>query len=170
MANPNIANLSSIYGNFAFLRKGVATNDTVPSSEVGTHNILANASSSGKIFKLNSLLITPVENDFSGLTSGGLSGRAFGNTTIPPKFSIILNSGGTDHYLVNDKIIPEGGDTVFTRDNGIYLTENQALKFFSSTNNTYYNTNDTLAWYSSSFHRRRFTWILDLALSYEEIS
>lgn len=171
MANPNIVNVSSIYGNSAFLRKGVATSDTVPSSEVGTHNILANPSSSGKIFKLNSLLITPIKNDFSGLSpGGGESARAFSSTTEDPRYSIIINSGGTDYHLVNDKIIPEGGDTAFTKDSGIYLTENQTIKFFSSTNNTYYNTTDTLSYYSLSFHKRRFTWILDLELSYEEIS
>lgn len=174
MANPNIANLSSIYGKTSFLKKGIATNNAVPSSEVGTHNLLANASSSGKIFKLNSLFVSLIYNDFSGLQYGGLSTSRVANSIVLPKYTILLNNGSTDHILINDRPIAENDDVLYdiglTKDHGIYLQEGETLKFLSSTNNTYYNSTENLVYYGQYQSKKQYTFGFNLSISYEEIS
>ena len=170
MANPNLANVSNIYAKNTTIAKGLASNGSVPSSQVGTFNLLNNPSNSGKIFKINMINVGAISNTFTGTYSGDSTDRLFGGEAITPKYSLLINSGGVDYYIKSDKLIEGGSDVAMSRDDSIYLSEGQTLKFFSSTNNEYYNSTETQTYYSMTVHKRRLTWGLGFIVSYEELS
>ena len=97
MANPNIVNVTSILGNSL-------------SVAVGT----SNAASSGKVFKINSIVIANIDgtsaadvtvNIYSAAALGG-SGLAIASTiSVPADASLIVTDKTTSFYLLENQSI-----------------------------------------------------------------
>ena len=107
MANPNIVNVTTIYGN---------TSSTLISS---TSNPFAtalvnNAASSGKVYKINSIVVANVDGTsaaditiqiFSQDDLGG-TGTAIASTiSVPADATLIVTDKSTSFYLLEDKSI-----------------------------------------------------------------
>ena len=103
MANPNLINISSIYGNTAFSTVGTST-----------ANVVANPTGSNSLYKINGLLI---------------SNYATNSYTI----SVQINSSGSNTYVISNAVVPANATlTVLGRDNMIYLTENTSIQAVSN--------------------------------------
>jgi len=103
MANPNIVAVVTINGN----TKAAAVGTTIT-------EICSNATSSGKIFKVNSLYISNIDGTTAAdLTVNHYSQAALGGTAIAIASTI---SVAADSTLV-----------VITKDSAFYLLENQSL-------------------------------------------
>ena len=102
MANPNIVNVSAIYGN---------TSNTALSTTAVT-SLVSNAASSGKVYKINSLVVANVDgtntaeitiNVYSNATAG--SGTAFAiayTISVPADASLVVVSKETSFYLLEN--------------------------------------------------------------------
>jgi len=107
MANPNIVNVTTIYGN---------TSSTLISSTADPFAtaIVNNAASSGKIYKINSIVVANVDGSataeitikiFSQDDLGG-TGTAIASTiAVPADASLIVTDKTTAFYLLEDKSI-----------------------------------------------------------------
>jgi hypothetical protein len=107
MANPNIVNVSAIYGN---------TSSTLISSTVDPFAtaLVNNAAASGKIYKINSIVIANVDGTsaaditikiFSQDDLGG-TGTAIASTiSVPADSTLILTDKSNSFYLLEDKSI-----------------------------------------------------------------
>ena len=98
MANPNIVNVTAIYGNTS--TAALATTNAA---------IVSNASGSGKIYKINSLYIS----NSQGTNAADVTIEHVGATRIPLASTI---SVAADSTLV-----------LITKDTALYLLENQTL-------------------------------------------
>ncbi len=110
MTNPNIVAVATINGNSLSAAVGTGAPDT---------QILSNASSSGKIFKVNSLYIANID----GSASADVSVRIYNQATL----------GGTALALVST--VPVAADStlvVITKDTAIYILENSSIGVFAS--------------------------------------
>lgn len=100
MANPNIVNVATINGNVA--GQAVATSMTA---------IITNASASGKIYKINSLVVANVDGT--------------NNATISADVVI----SGTSYAIAHTIVVPADSSIVLIgKDSPIYLTENSSLQ------------------------------------------
>jgi hypothetical protein len=107
MANPNIVNVSEIYGN---------TSSTLISSTADPFAtaLVNNAAASGKIYKINSIVIANVDGTsaaditikiFSQDDLGG-TGTAIASTiSVPADSTLILTDKSNSFYLLEDKSI-----------------------------------------------------------------
>jgi hypothetical protein len=107
MANPNIVNVSTIYGN---------TSSTLISSTADPFAtaLVNNAASSGKIYKINSIIAANVDGTaaaditikiFSQDDLGG-TGTAIASTiSVPADATLIITDKSTSFYLLEDKSI-----------------------------------------------------------------
>lgn len=116
MANPNIVNVTSIIGNS--LSVAVGTSAT---------QLASNAASSGKVFKINSIVIANIDgtsttditvNIYSAAALGG-SGLAIASTiAVPADASLIVTDKTTSFYLLENQsigaIAGTAGDLVAT--------------------------------------------------------
>ena len=116
MANPNIVGVTAIVGNS--LTVAVATSAT---------QLASNASSSGKVFKINSILIANIDgtaaadvtvNIYSAAALGG-TGLAIASTiSVPADASLIVTDKTTSFYLLENQSIgalaSASGDLVAT--------------------------------------------------------
>ena len=103
MANPNIVNVTSIIGNS--LTVAVGTSAT---------QLASNAASSGKVFKINSILIANIDgtasadvtvNIYSAAALGG-TGLAIASTiAVPADASLIVIDKTTSFYLLENQSI-----------------------------------------------------------------
>jgi hypothetical protein len=103
MANPNIVGVTAIVGNS--LSVAVATSAT---------QLASNASSSGKVFKINSILIANIDgtaaadvtvNIYSAAALGG-TGLAIASTiSVPADASLIITDKTTSFYLLENQSI-----------------------------------------------------------------
>ncbi len=111
MANPNIVNVTTINGNSAFAAIGTGSpTDT---------QILSNAASSGKIFKVNSLYIANID----GTASADVSVRIYNQATL----------GGTAFALISTAAVAADSTlVVITKDTAIYILENSSIGVFAS--------------------------------------
>ena len=110
MANPNIVNVATINGNML----SAAVNELASQSQIVT-----NAASSGKIFKINSLYVANID----GTSSVDISVRMFSQAAL----------GGTATAIAST--VPVAADTtlvVITKDSAIYVLENQSMGIFAS--------------------------------------
>jgi hypothetical protein len=115
MANPNIVNVTSIYGTTTYLTP--VTSNTVV--------LLANPVSSNKILKLNTLLATNVDGTNSiNATISLYSNGAISQNSTP--------SGGNTYPLVYLVSVPAGA-TLSLLDKSIYLQENNSVVVTSGT-------------------------------------
>jgi|DEB0MinimDraft_6_1074348.scaffolds.fasta_scaffold387995_1 hypothetical protein len=107
MANPNIINATSIYGKFAY--------DTDVST--GLNALLTNAASSGKILKINSLIIANID----GTNAADIT------VSIRNASTILLST------IANTVSVPADATlVVISKDTSIYLTEGTGLYLTAS--------------------------------------
>ena len=108
MANPNIVSVASIYG------KTVYDTDIAASAA----SLVSNAASSGKIYKINSLIIANIDGTNSADITVTLRNAAGGTT-----YSTIANTVGVpaDATLI-----------VISKDTSIYLEEDMSLYVLAS--------------------------------------
>ena len=104
MANPNIINVAAIYGN---------TSTTALSSTSAT-SIVSNASGSGKVYRINSLIVSNVDgtnaaditiNIYSAASLGGTAFAVASTISVPADASLIVIDKTTGIYLLEDKSI-----------------------------------------------------------------
>jgi hypothetical protein len=113
MAAPNIVNVATIIGKTAY----------VALSTTAATTIVSNAASSGKVFKINSLIVSNVDGTNAaditiGLYSqddiGGTAYRIASTITVPADATLVVISKETAIYLEEDKSIgataSAGGD------------------------------------------------------------
>jgi len=160
MSNPNLANVSNIYAKTYKLQKGLATNGSIPASQVGTFTLISNPSNSGKVMKVNLITLNRISNTY---TLGS------GSSRDNPAYTIILTSGSSD-YTVASGTVESGSEIALTKDNSFYINENETLKWYSTTNNQYYNSTATYAFYSSTRYYQHLCWGFSIMASYEELS
>ena len=104
MANPNLFSASSVFGKTAGLAL-TTSNQT----------IVSNAASSGKLYKINTLMIANVD------------GAASADVTVE------LLKSGTAYKLLNTVPVPADASLVaISRDNQIYLEENDSIRLLAS--------------------------------------
>jgi hypothetical protein len=103
MANPNIVNVTSIVGNS--LSVAVLTTAT---------QLASNAASSGKVFKINSIVIANVDgtsaaditvNIYSAAALGGTAIAIASTISVPPDASLIVTDKTTMFYLLENQSI-----------------------------------------------------------------
>ena len=100
MANPNIVSVASIYG------KTVYDTDVAASAA----SLVSNAASSGKIYKINSLIIANIDGTSSAditvtlrNAAGGTTYSTIANTVaVPADATLIIISKDTSIYLEED--------------------------------------------------------------------
>ena len=107
MANPNIVAVTSIYGNTSTLLIS-STADPFATA------LVSNAASSGKVYKINSIVAANVDGTsaaditikiFSAAALGG-TGTAIASTiSVPPDASLIVTDKTTSFYLLEDRSI-----------------------------------------------------------------
>jgi hypothetical protein len=104
MANPNIVNVTAIYGNTSV----TSLTDTLATS------IVSNAASSGKIYRINSLVVANIDgtnaaditiNIYPEDAIGG-TGEAIASTiSVPADATLIIIDKTTQIYLLEDRSI-----------------------------------------------------------------
>ena len=104
MANPNIVNVTAIYGN---------TSTTLLSTTSAT-SVVSNAASSGKVYKINSLVVANVDgtnaaditiNLYSAAALGGTATAIASTISVPADATLIVIDKTTSLYLLEDKSI-----------------------------------------------------------------
>jgi len=112
MANPNIVNVSAIYGN----------NSLTSLSTTNATSIVSNAASSGKVYKINSLIVANVD------------GTSAADITINVYSAAAL--GGTAYALASTVSVPADATlVVIDKNTSIYLKENQSIGATAGTAN-----------------------------------
>ena len=112
MANPNIVNVTAIYGTTTYLALST-TNATT---------ILSNAASSGLVYKVNNIVISNV----SGVTAA--------NVTV--SVNSAASGGGTPYDLAYQISVPAGASLIVTdKSTSFYLMENQSVVITAGTAN-----------------------------------
>jgi len=107
MANPNIVSVASIYGKVAGL--AVTTSATA---------IVSNASSSGKIYKVNSLIVSNVD------------GAANADVTVT-----VYKNQSTSFHIASTVTVPADATlVVISKDTSIYLEENDSIRLTANVN------------------------------------
>ena len=110
MANPNIVNVATINGNML----SAAVNELASQSQIVT-----NAASSGKIFKINSLYVANID----GSASVDVTVRMFSQAAL----------GGTATAIASTVLVAADSTlVVITKDSAIYVLENQSMGIFAS--------------------------------------
>ena len=105
MANPNIVNVTSILGN-------TSSNLISSTDDPFATALVANAASSGKVYKINSIVVANVDGSaaaditikiFSEDDLGG-TGTAIASTiSVPADASLVVIDKSTSFYLLEDK-------------------------------------------------------------------
>jgi hypothetical protein len=104
VAAPNIVNVTSIYGKSA----------VVDLSTTSATSVLSNAASSGKVFKINSLIVSNVDgtsaaditvNYYSAAAIGGTATQIVSTVSVPADSSLVVIDKNTSIYLEEDKSI-----------------------------------------------------------------
>ena len=108
MANPNIVNITSLYGNLA-----------IQSVSSITANIVQNASSSGQAYRVNFLSISNVSTNNYSITAE-------------------VNVAGSNAALLKNAVIPANSAlTIIAKDTSFYLTENSSIQLYTSQNSAF---------------------------------
>jgi len=104
MANPNIVNVTTILGN---------TSTTALSSKSATV-IASNAAASGKVYKINSIVVANVDgtnaaditiNLYSQDDIGGTATAIASTISVPADATLIVTDKTTSFYLLEDKSV-----------------------------------------------------------------
>jgi hypothetical protein len=107
MANPNIVNVANIYGKV--VGQAVTTSATA---------IVTNATGSGKILKINSLIIANV----NGSAAADITADVFKNQTTSYRIAFTI-------AVPNDATL-----VLISKDSSIYLEENDSIRLTASAN------------------------------------
>jgi hypothetical protein len=104
MANPNIANVTNILGN----------NSLTDLSTTNATAIVSNAASSGKVYKINTIIVSnvdgtdPYDITISVYNEDDIGGTAFqiaSTVTVPADASVIVMDKNTSIYIKEDQSI-----------------------------------------------------------------
>lgn len=103
MANPNIVNVSAIYGNTS----------TTSLTTTSATSLVSNAASSGKVFKIDNIVVANTTGTAATITINVYSAAALGGTaypiasaiSVPPYATLIVTDKSTSFYLLEDKSI-----------------------------------------------------------------
>jgi hypothetical protein len=104
VANPNIVNVTSIFGKSA----------VVDLTSTSATSVLSNAASSNKVFKVNSLIVSNVDgtnaaditiNYYSAAALGGTATQIVSTVSVPADSSLVVIDKNTSFYLEEDKSI-----------------------------------------------------------------
>ena len=104
MANPNIVNVAAIYGNTS----------TTSLTTTSATSIVSNASASGKVYKINSIVVANVDgtsaaditiNIYSAAALGGTATAIASTISVPADATLIITDKTTSFYLLEDKSI-----------------------------------------------------------------
>jgi len=113
MANPNIVNVTAIYG------KTTVTNLSTANATL----VVENTASSNKVFKINSLIVSNVNGSNTGAITIGLYSSA--------------NIGGTSTEIIRTATVPADSTlVVVSKDTSFYLEEDKSIGATASTANT----------------------------------
>ena len=102
MANPNIVNVAAIYGN----------NASVSLSTTSATSIVSNAASSGKVFKINTIMVANVDgtnaaditiNKYSAAALGGTAFPIASTISVPADATLIIVDKTTSIYLLENE-------------------------------------------------------------------
>lgn len=104
MANPNIVNVAAIYGE----------NSSVSLTTTNATSIVSNAASSGKVYKINTLMVANVDgtnavditiNKYSQAALGGTAYAIASTISVPADASLIVLDKTTAIYLKENESI-----------------------------------------------------------------
>ena len=104
MANPNIVNVTAIYGN----------SSQVSLSTTNATSLVSNAASSGKVFKINSITVANVDgtnaaditiNVYSQASLGGTAFPIVSTVSVPADATLIVTDKTTSFYLLENQSI-----------------------------------------------------------------
>ena len=110
MANPNLVAMTAMYGN----------SSSVSLTTTNATSIVSNAASSGKVFKINSLMVANVD------------GSAAANITI--NIYSAANMGGTAFPIASTVAVPADASLiVIDKTTAIYLKEDQSIGAIAGT-------------------------------------
>lgn len=107
MANPNLLGISNVVG--------VTTNIVIGTSDVGTgfQTVLSNASSSGKVYKVITILAT---------------NKTDGNCTLDVNLNMQAAGAGSSTSLSDSMLVPaNAGQIVVDKNTPIYVMENRSI-------------------------------------------
>lgn len=112
MANPNIVSVSAIYGE----------NSLTALSTTSATSIVSNAASSGKVYKINSLIVANVD----GTSNADITINVYSQAAL----------GGTAYALASTVSVPADATlVVIDKNTSIYLKENQSIGAIASAAN-----------------------------------
>ena len=103
MANPNIVNVTSIVGNTASVAVGTSAT-----------SLASNAASSGKVFKINSIVIANIDgtaaadvtvNIYSAAALGGTASAIASTISVPANATLIVTDKTTMFYLLENQSV-----------------------------------------------------------------
>ena len=103
MANPNIVNVTSITGE-----------TDVGALTTGSTVLVANAASSGKVYKINTIIISNIDGTNDGAVTIGINSAAAGSgttteiastVTVPADATLVVLDKNSSFYLKEDKSV-----------------------------------------------------------------
>ncbi len=104
MANPNIAAVTTIYGNTS----------TTSLTTTNATSIVSNAASSGKVYKINTIMVANIDgssaaditiNLYSAAAIGGTATAIASTISVPADSTLIVTDKTTSFYLLEDKSV-----------------------------------------------------------------
>jgi hypothetical protein len=104
MANPNIVNVAAIYGE----------NASVSLTTTGATSIVSNAAASGKVFKINTIMVANVDgasaaditiNKYSAAALGGSAFAIASTVSVPADATLVVIDKTTSIYLKENESI-----------------------------------------------------------------
>lgn len=104
MANPNIVNVAAIYGNTS----------TISLTTTNATELVSNAASSGKVYKINSIVVANVDgttaaditiNIYSAASLGGSATAIASTISVPADSTLVVTDKTTTFYLLENKSI-----------------------------------------------------------------
>jgi hypothetical protein len=105
MANPNIVNITSIFGNTAYMNVSTTT-----------ANIVQNATGTNTIYKINSINVANINAN-------------------PYSVTVELNVNGSNTSVVKNVVVPANSAlTVVGKDTTFYILENSSIQLTASAN------------------------------------
>jgi hypothetical protein len=108
MANPNIVNVGTIFGNTASINVSSTTT-----------NVVSNPASSGYVYKINLLTVANY-------------------STNSYAMSAELNNSGSNAYIVRNVVIPANSSlAIIGKDTSMYLLENSCIQLSTSQNSAF---------------------------------
>lgn len=120
MANPNIVNVTSIYGNTAYVIPST-TSATTSWTYNGTTSLTGLTPASNSVNKIDSIIVTNTTSTAANCTVGVGNNATFGSATVVT-------------YLAYQISVPANASIVVTdKSTSFYITENQSIGVTSGT-------------------------------------